>query len=110
MTWETGGPELASTILQEKNTFIEVNKLLPTEAAANLVKLEGRIVTIPLTSEAATGSVLKNVFLEISQNSLEKICARVSFFIKLQGWDSDTGPTQVFSCEICEISKNIYFT
>ena len=36
-------------------------------------------------SEAATGSVLKEeVFLEISQNSQEKSCARFAFLIKLQ--------------------------
>ena len=36
-------------------------------------------------TEAATRGVLsKNVFLEISQNSQEKSCARVSFLIKLQ--------------------------
>ena len=28
---------------------------------------------------------VKNVFLEISQNSQESACARVSFLIKLQG-------------------------
>ena len=36
-------------------------------------------------SEAAIGGVLQEkVFLEISQNSLENTCARVSFLIKLQ--------------------------
>ena len=36
-------------------------------------------------SEAATRGVLcKKVFLEISQNSQENTCARVSFLIKLQ--------------------------
>ena len=36
-------------------------------------------------SEAATGGVLsEKMFLEISQNSQENICARVSFSIKLQ--------------------------
>ena len=35
--------------------------------------------------EAATGGVLcKKLFLEISQNSQENTCARVSFLIKLQ--------------------------
>ena len=35
--------------------------------------------------EAATNGVLwKKVFLEILQNSLENLCARVSFLIKLQ--------------------------
>ena len=38
-----------------------------------------------LVSEAATGGVCqKKVFLEISQNSQENNCARVSFLIKLQ--------------------------
>ena len=37
-----------------------------------------------LSSEAATGGVLKErVFLEISQNSQENTCARVSFLIRL---------------------------
>ena len=37
------------------------------------------------TPEAAIGGVLqKNVFLEISQNSQENTCVRVSFLIKLQ--------------------------
>ena len=46
---------------------------------------------------------LKKVFLEISQNSQETTCARVSFIIKdlfLEDLE------QVFSCEFCEISKN----
>ena len=43
---------------------------------------------------------VKKVFLEISQNSQENTCARVSFLIKL---------AQVFSCEFCEISKNTFF-
>ena len=42
---------------------------------------------------------VKKVFLEISQNSLEKTSARVSFLIKLK----------VFFCEFCEISKNTFF-
>ena len=38
-------------------------------------------------TEAVNGDVLqKKVFLEISQNSQEYTCARVSFLIKLQAW------------------------
>ena len=40
---------------------------------------------------------VKKAFLEISQNSQENTCAGVSFLRKL------------FSCELCEISKNTYF-
>ena len=57
----------------------------------------------------------KKVFLEISQNSLENTCARVSILIKLQAWDLEACNfiqketlAQVFSCEIFEISKNTF--
>ena len=39
------------------------------------------------------------MFLEISQNSQENTCARVSFLTKLQAW----------GCEFCKISKNTFF-
>ena len=45
------------------------------------------------------------LFIEISQNSQENTCTRVSFLIKLQAW----GLAQVFCCEFCEISKNTFF-
>ena len=52
------------------------------------------------------------VFLEISQNSQENTCARVSFFIKLQpsacNFIKKETLVQVFSCEFCEISKNTF--
>ena len=56
----------------------------------------------------------KKGVLEISQNSQENTCARLSFLIKLQAWSlllywKET-LTQVFSCQFCEISKNIFFT
>ena len=51
------------------------------------------------------------MFLEISQNSQENTCARVSFLIKLQAWGFIKKKTlaQAFSCEFCEISKNTFF-
>ena len=57
---------------------------------------------------------VKKVLLEISQNSQENACARVSFLIKLQAGacnfiKKDT-LAQVFSCEFCKISKNSFFT
>ena len=55
---------------------------------------------------------LKKVFLEISQNSQENTCARVSFLIKLQasGLNFIKRETlaQVFSCEFCNISMNTF--
>ena len=64
------------------------------------------------------------MFLQISQNSLENTCARVSFLIKLhaglsvatllkrsQGCNCIKKEilTQVFSCRFCEISKSTFF-
>ena len=53
----------------------------------------------------------KKVFLEISKDSQENTCARVSFLIKLQAacnFIKKETLAQVFSCEFCEISKNTY--
>ena len=47
---------------------------------------------------------VKEVFLEISQNSQESTCARVSFLIKFK---KET-LAQVFFCEFCEISRNTF--
>ena len=57
----------------------------------------------------------KRVFLEISQTSQEKTCARASFLIKLQSYRPEACNfikketlAQVFPCELCEISKNTF--
>ena len=55
---------------------------------------------------------VKKLFLEISQNSQENTCARVSFLIKLQAsacnFIKKETLAQVFFCEFCEISKNTF--
>ena len=62
---------------------------------------------------------VKKGFLEISQNSQENTCARVSYFNKSILIKSQAKAcnfikietlAQVFSCEFCEISKKIFFT
>ena len=73
-----------------------------------------KLITL-LKKEAANGGVLlEKVFLEILQNLQERTCARVSFLIKLLGSDLQLHQkkrlAQVFSCELCEISKNTFFT
>ena len=50
----------------------------------------------------------KKVFLEISQNSQENTCARVSTLIKLQAFGKFEALAQVFACEFREISKNTF--
>ena len=73
--------------------------------------LENFINILNLEAVARRCSV-KKVFLEISQNSQENICARVSFLIKLQilglqlYQNRDSGT--VFSCEFCDIFKNTF--
>ena len=56
----------------------------------------------------------KKLFLEISQNSQENTCARVSFLIQLQAsaWNfiKKEVLAQVFSCEFCEIFKEHVFS
>ena len=53
------------------------------------------------------------MFLQISQNSQENTCARVSFFNKVAGaalnFIKKETLAQVLSCEFCEIFKNTCF-
>ena len=55
---------------------------------------------------------VKKVFLEISLNSQESTCARVSFLIKLQAsacsFIKKETLAHVFSCEFREISRNTF--
>ena len=84
-----------------KNTFFyrtfpvaasEVNKSVGTNCICELQLDKSTKVVVRRSS-------VKQVFLEISLNSQEKVCARASFLINLQ----------VFSCEFCEISKDTFF-
>ena len=54
---------------------------------------------------------VKKVFLEISQNSRENTCARVSFLLKLLACNFIKKETlaKVFSCEFYEIFKSSFF-
>ena len=55
-----------------------------------------------ISSEAvARRCSVKKVFLEISQDSQESTCARVSHLTETLA--------QVFSCKFCKISKNTFF-
>ena len=51
----------------------------------------------------------KEVFLEISQNSQQYICARVSPVPQACNFIKKETLAQVFSFELCEISKNTFF-
>ena len=69
--------------------------------------MEALTLYMLLISEAATRAVLQeNMFLEISQNSQENTCSRVSFLINFIKKET---LAQVIFCGFCEISKNIFF-
>ena len=50
--------------------------------------------------QSSRGVLLKNVFIEISQNSQENTCARDSSLIKLQ--------VSAWTCKFCETFKNTF--
>ena len=50
-----------------------------------------QIIILRDTKAAARIFSVKQVFLEISQNSLENTCTRVSFLTKLQAWRETFG-------------------
>ena len=56
---------------------------------------------------------VKKVILEVPQNLQESTCARFSFLIKLQAsacnFIKKEALEQVFFCEFCEFSRNIFF-
>ena len=49
------------------------------------------------------------MFLNISQNSQENTSVRVSFTGQACNFIKKETPTQMFSCEFCEIFKNTFF-
>ena len=75
---------------------------------------EFNVVYVQRETEAvARRCSVKKVFLEISQNSQENTCGRVSFLIKLFFnkaffFIKKKTLAQVFSCEFCKISKNTF--
>ena len=62
-------------------------------------------MSLKVSTEAATrGVLLKNVFLEISQNSQKNTCVKACNFIKKETL------AQLFFCEFFKISKNTFST
>ena len=71
------------------------------------------LCSLPEPEAVVRRCFVEKVFLEISRNSQENICARASFLINLQALDLQLYQketlTQVLSCEFCQISKNTIF-
>ena len=68
-----------------KNTFFDRT---PPVVASGLLQLEFTwlFIQISLSRSSRSEVFCKKVLLEISQNSQENTCTRVSFSIKLQDW------------------------
>ena len=81
--------------LEELNQKFMVNPTV--KANGNIILFCKRFSAVVVRRCSVT-----KVFLEISQNSQENICARNSFLIK--------SLAQMFSCEFCETSINTFFT
>ena len=72
---------LTKSVPETPRDLVVKSNLSPHDIAIALRQLS----LIHTSSEVATrGALCKKVFLEISQNSEENTCARVSFLIKLQ--------------------------
>ena len=76
--------------------------LITTPNSKNIIATLRIFIIEKSESEAATRDVLEKKVLEISQNSQQNTCVRVSFLIKLQAL------AQLFCCEFCEISNNTF--
>ena len=80
----------------------------------NLLTFKASLEEVIVMHAVAGRCIVKKVLSEISQNSQENICVRVSFLIKLQTWVLQLFKketlAQMFSGEFCKIFKNIFFT
>ena len=100
--------------------LIRTNKYHFQIAPLNLLDFVCIALTYPwlLLSEAVSRrcskKLPKKVFTETSQNPQENTCKRVSLLMKLQAeacnFIKKETLAQVFSCELCEISKNTFLT
>ena len=64
-----------------------------------------------ITGALAQKCSVKNVFLKMSENSVENTCAIVSFLIKFQvtcNFINKEALAQAFYCDFCEISKSTF--
>ena len=98
---------------QNNKTKVNPHKIkaIITNKKRNAILTKYWELVIKLSQAVARGCSVKKVFLDISQNSQENTCARVSFLIKLQveacNFIKKETLAQVFFCEFYEISKTL---
>ena len=102
-------------VLKKESTSITSVQLKKNSAVYSfLLALQATVLTrIYIVTEAVVRKCsIKNMFLEISQNSQKNTCAKVSFLIKLQpqtcNFIKKEALAELFSCEFCEISMNTF--
>ena len=95
-------------ITENKLLFPPNNNLL-TSIFRNTRKRHRNFLKNNITKAVFWRSSIKKVLLEISQNSQENNCVKVSFLIKLQAstcvFIKKQTLAQFFSCEFCNISN-----
>ena len=72
-----------TTIRRLIDAQIRIQKMVDFKVSIIQLAIHSLIVTKAVVQRCS----IKKVFLEISQNSQENTCARVSFLIKLQAWE-----------------------
>ena len=100
-------------------TYLFLFRIVLSEKCKSIKAVEDdfyhKIIEAKYTEEVDRRCSTKKFFLEISQNSQENTCAGLSFLIKLQAeaeacnFIKKENLAQMFTCEICEISKNTFF-
>ena len=91
---------------------IPINKYYHLVASFHFSQIQ---ITKAMPEAVTRGCFVKKwCSLEISQNSQQSTCDRVSFLTKLQAsacnFIKQETLAQVFCCEFCEISRNVFFT
>ena len=79
--------------------------------ALHVSPTQGYIYPLLCTEAVVRSCSVKKVSLEISQNSQENTCSRVSFLIRPEDCNliNKETLTQMFSCEFCKIFQNTFF-
>ena len=116
--WRRGGRIFQKATCRErvKHWMVSKKKHEKRKFSLTIPSVNGnKLLYYKIISEAVTRRrSIKKVFLKISQNSQETTCVGGSFFNKAEGLKPATllkkeTPTQLFSCELCEIFRSSFF-
>ena len=103
--------QITQFFLEGESPTLKTNNVTNTTKILDCVVLcsfEEKVCENRMNRSGHRRCFLQKVFVNISQNSQENICARVSFLINFLFFKKET-LAQVFSCEFCEIFNNTFF-